>query len=444
MICRRVSAYSDFMLHKKRVTYKYFIILRKFLLMLYFKHSQLAEDYKVSLKTVHNWIDAAKQEKLDLQLYEEKSRVYVANTPANIIMLEKLADKGKKYRNSLHHKTVTPKSEFYDLYTSRQILDIISNLNIHREVPRQYNYMDGGADNWDSWLKRLESESTSNILKGTIKLMNDNLVPLDQLIEGNRKINVIDVGVGNAAPVKELLGHLIGKNLLSRYIAIDISESMLKIAERNIEQWFNGKVKFEGHIKDISYERFDDLLIEDMLSDHSESTINLVLLLGGTPTNFRNPSDVLRVVYGSMGDRDLLMVTDKADTENSRRYFDFGNGRGNLRLSASHRFILDLMNIDESLYDVEMGFNEAKHMRYIRVRLKAALTINFKFEDSERSVNFEKGDTILLLRVWHRPLLRLVSDFEEVGFRLLHANLTRDREYLLTISGVDKEDAGEA
>ncbi len=195
--------------------------------MKYFKHSELVNEYHVSLKTVHNWIDATKQGKLDLQLHTEKNKTYIANTPTNLVTIDALANKGKKYRNTLHHKVVTPKPEFYDLYTSRQILDIISNLNIHHEIPRQYNYMDGGADNWDSWLQRLEKEETSNILKGTIKLMNDNLTPLDQLIGNSNKINVIDVGVGNAAPVKELLGHLLEKDLLNRYIAIDISVSAM-------------------------------------------------------------------------------------------------------------------------------------------------------------------------------------------------------------------------
>src|SRR6266702_2637814 len=124
--------------------------------MKYFKHSELVNEYHVSLKTVHNWIDATKQGKLDLQLHTEKNKTYIANTPTNLVTIDALANKGKKYRNTLHHKVVTPKPEFYDLYTSRQILDIISNLNIHHEIPRQYNYMDGGADNWDSWLQRLE------------------------------------------------------------------------------------------------------------------------------------------------------------------------------------------------------------------------------------------------------------------------------------------------
>jgi hypothetical protein len=240
-------------------------------------------------------------------------------------------------------------------------------------------------------------------------------------------------------PVRGLLQHLLERDVLSRYIAIDISQDMLDIAERNIKEWFGDKVKFEGHIRDIGFERFDDLLVDDMLGSQSSQTVNLMLLLGATPMNFLNPSDVLKVVYGSMGDNDLLVYSNKYDTEVSRNYFDFGIVPGTNGLSPKYSAMLRLLNIDESLYDVEMGFYELKRMRYVRVKLKAALTIKFVFGDSERAVSFEKGDTILLLRVWHQTMLEIISVFEKTGFKLLQSSTTKDRQYLLTISGVEAD-----
>jgi len=405
--------------------------------VLYFRHNELVERFRVSLKTVHNWIDAAKQGKLELQLHVHNGRTYIANTAKNNTILETQAEKGKKYRNTLHNRVVTPGASFYNLYNRRQILDIISNIEIHREIPRQYNYLDGGATNWDNWLKRLEKEDSPNILKGTLELIQTNLGALELLLEGYKRINIIDIGVGNARPVKELLEYLLKRNLLHRYVAIDISESMLQIAEQNIKNWFGDKITFEGHVRDITYERFDDLLVDDMLANKADETLNLVLFLGATLINFRSTSDVLRVVYGSMGPDDLLVYSDKPDTEAARHYFDFNPQPGLTELSPNHRFILDLMNIDKSLYDVEMGFNEETRMRYVRIRLKTTLTINFKFEDGEREVHLEKGDTILLLRVWHLTTLEILAEFEKIGFILLQSSLTRDRQFQLTISALE-------
>lgn len=411
--------------------------------MLYFKHSQLAEDYKVSLKTVHNWIDAAKQGKLELQLHEENGRTYIANTPANNIVLDNVAMKGKKYRNGIHHKVVTPKPAFYETYTRRQILDIVANLSIHREIPQQYNYFDGGAHYWVEWVEKMNKEAAPNILKGTVELMQANLEPLDQLLKGRKRINVIDIGVGDAEPVKYLLGHLLEKGILNRYIAIDLSPSMLEVARGNIEKWFNDRVNFEGHIRDIRYERFDDLLLPDALGNDYNNSANIVLFLGGTRSNFRVPNDCLKVIQGGMGEHDLLIYTDKPDTEASRRYFSFNPKDESLVVPPIDRFALEMLNIDASLYQAEMGFSEQHRMRYIRVRLKYPITIRFASGDIDRDVTIEKGETILVWRAWHWTTHEIITDFERVGLTLLQASLTPDRQYLLTISGVATDSTGE-
>lgn len=405
--------------------------------VLYFKHNELVEKYNVSLKTIHNWIDSAKRNKLDLELLEN-GRIYIANTTGNIAALERLVEKGKKYRNTLHHKTATPNPEFYELYSRKQILDIISNLDIHGEIPRQYNYFDGGATNWEKFADRMWAEKTPNLLKSTVELLRANFSAIDLLVQGHDHINVIDIGPGNAMPVRELLTHLLDNGKLHRYIALDISETMLEIAERNIKSWFGDKVKFEGYVRDITYERFDDIIVDDMLDNNADKTINLALLLGATPMNFPAPYDILKVIYSSMGHDDLLIYTDKPDTEAERHYFNFNPEPGVINsLSPNHRLMFDLLNIDESLYDVEMSFNEQKRLRYIRVKLRVALTIKFQFKDSERNVNLDKGDTILLWRVWHQTALEIISEFEKTGFMLLQSSLTKDRQFMLTISGVD-------
>lgn len=410
--------------------------------MPYFKHSELTSTYHISLKTVHNWIDAAKQGKVPLQLYERKGRMYIANNPSNTVQLQKLAAEGKKYRNIRYHTVATPTPAFYEIFSRQQMLDIITNLTVHREIPRQYNYFDQGAVNWSRFAERMSQQTEFNLLKGTVELLHVNLDAIDLLLSDRQQVNIIDIGPGNGLPVKELVNHLLEQGRLHRYIAIDISQAMLDITERNINQWFDGKVRFEGYIKDITHERFDDLLVDDMLDKDADDTVNLALLLGATPMNFREPADALKVICNSLGQQDLLIYTDKPDSESDRRWFDFNPEPGSLTLSPNHRFIFDLLNVDESLYDVEMGFNEQKRVRYIQVRLKKALTLKFKFENGERHVDLQRGEAILLWRAWHLTALEIISDFEKAGFQLVQASMTRDRQYFLTISGVEaKTDA---
>jgi len=405
--------------------------------MQYFKHSELADTYHVSLKTVHNWIDAAKQGKMALQLYQVASRTYVANTPENILVLDGLAAKGKKYKNSLYRKIVHPKLEFYELYSRRQILDIISNLKLYSEVPRQYNYFGQGASNWSHQVQRQERERTRNMLQGTVEAIRTNMSSIDMHLGEHTKVNVIDIGVGNGRPVKELLEHMLERGVLHRYIAIDISEKMLQVAEQNIKEWFGDKVKFEGYIRDISYERFDDLIVDDVLSDQANKTANLVLFLGATLINFRSFSDTLGVIKNSMGEDDILIYTDGRDTEATRRHMAFLPEVQSNGLSPSHSLILDLLGIDSSLYTGEMGFDAQKRMRYARARLKTAVTIKFSFPDGQRDVDIEKGTAILLWRVWHLVSLEIITEFEKTGFTLLQSSLTKDRQFFLSISGIE-------
>lgn len=412
--------------------------------MSYYKQSELTEKFHVSAKTVYNWVNAAKAGKNSLKLYNKGSSFVVAKTQENDLILKQLAEAGKRHRNAAYYKSVSPKSEFFDIYNERQILDIITNLSVHAEVPLQYNYLQDGAKHWDDRMKRFETEGEANSLISTIELLDDNLVTIDRFIKNRTKVNVIDLGVGNARPVKNLLGHLKDRGVLHRYIAIDISPSMLTIAKQNIQKWFGDSIKFEGYARDITSEQFDDLVVADMLDEDADETVNIVLLLGGTSVNFRSSNDAFKPIFNSMHHNDLLIHTLKPDTETSRQYLDLGPTPGSISLAPNFKYILDLLNIDETLYDTESGFDSSRKMRYVRVRLKSAIDIQFNLGGTKRrSVTLEKGQAILLFRAWHRSTPEIITELGNAGFMFLHASLTEDRQYFLSISGVEDRIDGE-
>ena len=68
--------------------------------MHYFKHSELAQQYAISLRTIHNWIEAARANKLALTLHESGSKTYIANTAQNLRTIAQLVESRKKYRNA--------------------------------------------------------------------------------------------------------------------------------------------------------------------------------------------------------------------------------------------------------------------------------------------------------------------------------------------------------
>lgn len=405
--------------------------------MQYFKNAELAARYHVHGTTLTKWIEAAQQGKIDLELCERGNKVYIADTAKNAATIERLIEERKKYRNARGAKTVTPRDEFYRLFTQAQIYDIVRNLEMHHEIPRQYNYFDGGASEWDEYSNRLAAEDSPNLLNQTVELIAENQGYMDKRLAKYKRVNVVDIGVGNGLPAKELLRHLLAQGKLGRYIAIDISQEILSLAERNIKEWFGGRVEFHGFELDITHERFANILAEDYLKADAKEAANLLLFLGGTPYNFRYPDDAFRTIRDSMNVNDLLIYTDRIEEEFSRpQWLDYNVKQGKQTLAPMHRLVFDMLNIEQSMYDVDVGYDDASHQRYTRARLKVALTLKFAFEDGERILEFHKGDTILLWRSWDLSAQEAVNQFQRCDFSVLHASLSEDREYILTVAQV--------
>jgi uncharacterized SAM-dependent methyltransferase len=407
--------------------------------MLYFIKSELAETYHISVKTVSNWIREAKDGKINLDLVEGDGRLRIAKTTRNIELIEHLIEMRSKYRNtrsSLTAKEISPKSQFYELYSQQQIFDITNSLDIYHEIPLDYAYFNGGAHYWDDYAQRLASEKVSNFLTSTINQLKANQGYIDVLVARYKRVNIVDIGPGNGLPVRGLLQHLLDQDKLGRYIALDISPSILKITKRNIESWFGAKLTFEGYEANINYDRFTHLLTDDALGEGAKDIVNVVLALGGGFSNLRSPDDAFKTIRTSMNRQDLLIYNLKLDSETSRQYFDLGIRTKSAPLDAHKKLLVDLLNIDESLYDVEMGYDDQRRERYMRIRLKVALAITFSLEKGDRVIEFNKNDTILVWRYWHQGAPEVITQLAQNDFDVLQTSHTEDKDYLLTVSRV--------
>lgn len=404
--------------------------------MNYFKNTELAKIYNVSEKSVRNWVQATQDGKLGLQLFQKGDKFFIANTSKNTVMIEELVQKGKKYKNKRGFKMVSPTPEFYKIYNSKQIFDIISSLTIHHELPLKYGYINGGADYWDTYAQRLLDEESPNILNSTIELLKSNLNHLDHLLSSGRPINVVDLGPGNCLATRVILTYLIEQKRLNRYVAIDISDDILRIAKSNLRRWFGDAVNFEGYVRDLEYEQFDDLFAQDYAGADANRPLNLVLGLGGTICNFRSPDRALLAINNSLGLDDLFTYSMKLDTPNARRHFDFSVTTEHQEISPRHKLVADLLNVDESLCTAEQVFDEARQTRSIALRPRVDLSIKFDLTNGTRVVDLRKDEPILLWQAWHWSALDVIKRFDRNGFDLIQASKTKDQEYLLLTSKI--------
>ena len=405
----------------------------------YFKNSDLIKLYRISDKSIRNWIEAAKTGRNNLVLYyDEKDKAFIADTLDNIPIIEELVAHGRKYRNERSLKVIRPLSSFYELYNPSQVTHIINSLEIHREYPLRYRYFGKGALYWDLYLQKLNNSGSSNLLKTSIELLEEDWPQLERSLKNYKFINVVDLGVGNGIAIRKALEHLQKTKKLKRYIGLDLSEKLLDITETNIRDWFNDKITMERYVRDISSEHFSDITSTDSFGHDANSTVNLIFFLGGTIMNFKEPDQVLRVIRDSMAQNDVLITSLKLDSLRARRFFDFNIRTDKTVLPSHHGFMLDLLSIDKSLYEIEQFYDHDQRARFIQIRLKMTISIHFKLKDFIKIVELQKGDTILLARILHWSTNEMINLQENNSLELCRATISCDSEYLLTVSKVRK------
>lgn len=387
--------------------------------MKFFKNSELINLYNVSDKAVRNWIESARQGRIKLELYENSDRYFIADTLQNSAIIEALVDQGRKYRNKRSHRKIEAKKDFYKTYSSNQVIDIANQLDINKELPIKYKYFGGGAQYWDEYLTKLHDAGIGNLLTNTIETLNLNLSYLDKLTQSYANICIINICIGNSLATKDITEYFAKKKKLKRFVTIDISESMLDLSENKIREWLPKDIKVEKYVRDIDHDHFIDILTCNSFDDDASKTANIILFLAGPIVNFREPLQALKVIRESMSKEDILITTLKRDTPQARRFFDFNTDSDKNILNYHSRHLLELLNIEDSFYDVEQSFNEHKMLRSICLCLKLDLSLTFKVNDYSKTIELKKAQKILVFRSWHQSDMSIMSQFDLADYSLL-------------------------
>ncbi|HEU4914724.1 MAG TPA: L-histidine N(alpha)-methyltransferase [Candidatus Saccharimonadales bacterium] len=406
--------------------------------MRFFRNSDVTKLYDVSDKAVRNWIVAAQEGKVNLELHRENDKYYIADTLHNASVIKSLVEQGRKYRNTRSHRKVQPKPEFYKLFDHKEISQIASHLETNHEYPQQYLYRGKGALHWAAYIDKLYTLGSDNYLAYVIELLDANRQYLLTTIARYKHVNVIDLGVGNGLAARELLKIIAITGKLRRYAAVDISPELLDIAEINLKEHFGTGLKIEKYLRDLTYDNYSDIVSRDSYGDDASQTLNIVLFLGGTLVNFKDPRMPLQNLHDSLGKNCIVMSTLKMDTLKSRRFFDFNPERPSKSILSPHfKNALELLGIDESLYETEQYFDASQKSRFIKLRLKFTLTLTLQTGRYIKSITFQKGDQLLIWRAWHFNEREIINTWADNGFTLLNCSRCQSEEYLLMTHKVE-------
>lgn len=406
--------------------------------MKYLKNIEIAEQYKISPNTVGNWIESA--EKNGLHLVTENHRKYIINNSSNHMVLKDLSRKGKKYKNTKSLRIVEPTEEFYETFDEKQIIDIISSLEVYKEVDMKYTYFNKGGKIWDEYIQRVMTDPHPYTVKSTIQLLKNNAYYLYDLINKYKYVNIVDIGAGNAYPVKELLKFFIKKGILKRYIAIDYSPILLDIAQNNVKNWYGDKIEVEAHNLDINYDMFKDILFKNSYRETAESdTVNIILFLGSTIENQRLYFQSLDRIKNSMGQNDIFVLGHRLDSETSRREIHFNAPDPSIPNSdiSQYMMVLKLLNIPEDAYEVERFYSEKQKSRLFQAKLKTDIQINFKTKNFNKTLILSNKDKMIFFRHGHHTFSSVVNTLDNIGFTVLHATTALIYEQVVVISKIE-------
>lgn len=402
--------------------------------MSYYKKADLVKQYGVNTRTISRWI----QKETDLELIDVEGRPQILKTLKNQRIMEGLAAERRKYLNSNSHKVIRPSSAFYNVYSQEQVQEILSQIDTDREIPHKYTYFSEGAQYWDKYTHEVANLEESNSVTSTIELLEVNTAYIDHLLEDHPAVNIIDVGVGNALPSRRLVGHLLKQGKLNRYVAIDISPTMLNIAAENVKEWFGDEfeqrnVSIEKYVADVSMEPF-----VSMTAEPPGGAINLVLMLGSTLVNFHKPQHALDNIRTSLQKHDLFIYTVKLDSSKSRDQFSETKSKGGL---PRHReFVVESLGISPDYYEVITTYDQDERARSMRIKLKHAVTIEAKVMGQTWKVELNKADEIVVWRARHYSQFEIERLFYDAGFNPKHKSTTRDGDFMLLLA--DKRPMG--
>lgn len=354
--------------------------------------AEVATEFGINESNVRYWINKTKEGKLNLQLHNIDEKDYVIKNEHNRSLINHLIEVNGKNRNEHLRTRLVVADELYKIMTKRQIMSLISRIQIKREIPVKYSYLGQGAKYWD---KQYESKAyNSRFGNSNIYFLNSLYTVITDYFEG-KKINIIDIGAGNSEPTLPFLKRLIDENRLNKYVTIDISETMLAISKQHfLEAGLEEKYLVQYQL-DYESNSMDDLLYEIKSGGKEEENPNLLLMLDSSLGNTNTPNKVLQTIQSGMFPEDFVCISSLYDTVKTRGVFQSFESKDNHKRKL---YIPHLLGLSDKHYKIEMVYNEILKRKEYNLIMKEGVTIVFDKVGIKREVSLLKGEK---LNLWY-------------------------------------------
>ena len=394
--------------------------------MAYYKIIEIAKKHHISQKTVYEWINNALINKNNLQVEKNTQGVKILITHNNEIELERLAKDGKKFNNNKKTKKIQVEQDFYDLFSQEEIVEIINDLQFKKEIKHKFMYKK--AQHWNSFYLQNGPITTNKVAE----LIQNAFVQIAYYTQ-NSKINIVDIGQGNAIPSRQLIDYFDDQKLLQKYIAVDISEEMNILAQKNIQTWYpNLQTKF--YQKDIENDRLGQVFLENKKSENLKNYVNLVFFIGGTMSSLHDRIRSLKNIGSLLSIEDLFIFNFTLDTPKTRSELNYVKDPEGTERDG---WLLRLLGVEIDNLESEVRYNSILNCKEKCFVMDQNYEIKFKIGSFETQVFLQKGDRISTWKYFLLSSENVLKEIQESGLRILSMSVDKTNSFGLVVCSLD-------
>jgi uncharacterized SAM-dependent methyltransferase len=315
-----------------------------------------------------------------------------------------------------------------DLFSRKQKYEIITGLEGRGEIPSKFVYVGKGAKNWRAFLKVNMHARVKGLEYRQAALLEKKLPSIWASLEDCKNLNLIDLGPGTGGPALQILRYLTTKLKKSnlKYVPIDMSADMLKIAESNVRKKFG--VKIEPYLLDFESGNFSDITFKL----RNGKRTNLMVLLGNTLGNAAEMHRVLENFKESMTKKDYLLIGVELINEHlmnraMKQYY--GKDVANFAF-----WPLDYLGVKQKDCQYRVRFNRKQS----RAELFFVPKKDIRFKMGYENVMLAKNSPILKFTSTKFSGLLLNDVLSDVGFRTDYFTTNYENNFALVLCQTSK------
>lgn len=332
-------------------------------------------------------------------------------------------------------RTTQPSAEFYSIFSDVEILDIIQTLATRREISLKYSYKGQGANIWDKFYLNYLRPRWYRPVNREIALLNDTFEIITRKIPAVNTVHIIDVGAGNSYPVKQFIRRLHRLGKITRYIALDISDDLLKLSRQNIKKWFP-HIDFISDTIDIEKHSLSQTLLNHQVNLKPNDTAQIILHLGVTMGNHHNRTAVLQNFRDSMGKQDVLVFTNEIG---SNSQWD-GTVRGGLKFHVDqiYAWVKNALGIQAEDCELVRKYDHKTDSIVATMKFRQNYRINFRLMGEDKCLEIAEDEEITIWRQHKFEIPELVREIEQAGLQLIHDKTDKYSSNIMVICEIDE------